>query len=87
MATAPVLLERIFEPVGEILTPQAAQRIVNWRVDEETQSRLDELADKCNEGNLTSEEMAEYDRFLVAFDLVAILQSQARAVLEQPHDQ
>ncbi len=83
MATAPILLERIFEPVAEILTPEAAQRIVDWQVDKETQNRLDELADRCNEGRLTLEEMAEYDRYLAAFDLVAVLQSQARNVLNQ----
>lgn len=83
MATAPILLERIFEPVADILTPEAAQRIIDWQVDNETQSRLDELADRCNEGKLTPEEMAEYDRYLAAFDLVAIIQSQARDVLNQ----
>jgi len=83
METAPVLLERIFEPVGDALTPDAAQRIVDWRIDDETQQRIDELADKCNEGDLSSEEAAEYDRYLSAFDIVAILQAKSRTVLEQ----
>ncbi len=83
METAPVLLERIFEPVGDVLTPVAAKRIVNWRVDEETQRRIDELADKCNDGTQSSEEAAEYDRYLSAFDIMAVLQSKSRVVLEK----
>jgi hypothetical protein len=83
METAPVILERIFEPVGEVLTPAAARRIANWSIDNDTQRRIDELADKSNNGTLTTEEAAEYDSYLSAFDIVAILQSQARTVLEK----
>jgi len=83
MESASVLLERIFEPVGDLLTPDAAQRIVDWRIDNETQQRIDELADKSNEGTLSAEEAGEYDRYLSAFDIVAILQARSRTVLEE----
>jgi len=86
METAPLILERIFQPVGDVLTPGAAERIVSWKIDAETQQRIDELADKSNNGTLTSDEVAEYDSYLSAFDIAAILQSQARTVLEQSAD-
>jgi hypothetical protein len=48
------------------------------------QARLDALAEKGNEGLLTPEETAEYDAYIRAMDMVAVLQQQARALLAQP---
>lgn len=83
MSTAPTLLERIFEPVSATMTREAARQIADWRLDQETQSRIDELADKSNAGTLSSGEAAEYDRYLSAFDIAAVLQSKARSVLAE----
>jgi hypothetical protein len=80
MATATVL-DRIFEPLGEVLTLESARRLVAWRADEATQRRLDELGDKCNEGQLTAVEREEYEAYVRAIDFIAILQAKARAVL------
>jgi hypothetical protein len=82
MATATVL-DRIFEPLGDVLTPESARRLVAWRADEATQRRLDELGDKCNEGELTPAEREEYEAYVRAIDFIAILQAKARAVLER----
>jgi hypothetical protein len=82
MSTAPYL-DRIFEPLGDVLNVDAAQRIVDWRADEATQARLDELADKCTEGSLTSAEREEYDAYIRAIDFIGILQAKARSVLRQ----
>jgi hypothetical protein len=80
MATA-TLLDRIFDPFGAVLTPESAQRIANWRADEETERRLDELGDKCNEGALTTAEREEYEAYVQAIDFIGILQAKARGVL------
>lgn len=63
------------------MTPELAQRIAELLALPEAQARLDELADKCNEGELTPEEAAEYDSYVDAIDLIAVLQAQARDVL------
>ena len=63
-------------------TPEVAGRVVNLRADAQTQARLDELADKANEGTLSRQEEAEYDN-LEAFHLVTVLQAKARRVLDQ----
>jgi len=34
------------------------------RASEDVQSRIDELADKCNEGQLTADERAQYEMFV-----------------------
>jgi hypothetical protein len=47
------------------------------------QARLDQLADKANEGLLLPEEYAEYDRYREALHFVTILQAKALAILER----
>ena len=44
---------------------------------------VDELARKCNEGELTPEERARYERYITAGNVIAILQAQARLLLTQ----
>ena len=65
------------------LTLESARQIANQRADAATQAKLDELADKANEGQLTAEERAEYDRMLAAFHVITILQARARTLLEE----
>ncbi|MEX2317209.1 MAG: hypothetical protein WD669_08655 [Pirellulales bacterium] len=76
------LLQQVLDPFMECLTPEAARKIVELRASPELQMRLDQLADRANEGVLTQEEMAEYDRFLSVLNLIAILQSKARQFLK-----
>lgn len=70
------------EPIGRVLTPAAAQEILGIRVDDATQRRIDELADKCNEGVLTTDERAEYQEFVALFNILSVLQARARTILE-----
>jgi hypothetical protein len=82
MATANVL-DRIFDPIEDALTPETARRLVAWRADEATQQRLDELGDKSNEGELTEAEREEYETYVRAIEFIAILQAKARLVLQR----
>ena len=80
MTTASVL-DRLLDPVGQSLTPDGARALLAIRADEDTQARIDELADKCTEGTLTAAERGEYEAYVAAIDLVTILQAKARRVL------
>ena len=51
------------------------------RAPSEEQDRIDELADKCNEGTLSDEERAEYENYVRAIHFLGIVQAKARAVL------
>jgi hypothetical protein len=87
MTIAPTLQEtsilaQLLEPIAQCMTPELAQRIADLRASPEAQARIDELADKCNEGELTPAEAAEYDSYVDAIDLIAVLQAQARDVLK-----
>jgi hypothetical protein len=82
MATATVL-DRIFDPLADVLTPESARRLVAWRADDATQRRLDELGDKSNEGTLTAAEREEYETYDRAIDFIGIMQAKARIVLQR----
>jgi hypothetical protein len=70
------------EPIGRVLTPESAAEILNVRADDETQRRIDELADKCNDGTLTEEESSEYQEFIAMFKFLTVLQARARMIVD-----
>jgi len=75
-------LDRLLDPVGRSLSPEAARTLVNLRADRTFQTRLDELADKNTAGQLTPEELQEYDLYLSALSVLTVLQSKARLLLK-----
>jgi len=79
------MLRTVFDDVIDIvascLTPESAQRLTEARASTAAQARLDELADKANEGTLTAAETAEYDDCRAALHLICILQAKARGIL------
>lgn len=80
MSTAEIL-NQVLDPFTDCLTPEAARKIIDFRVDPATQARIDDLAEKANSGQLTEAERATYHDYVETFDLVAILKSKARLVL------
>ncbi|HJX11760.1 MAG TPA: hypothetical protein VJ733_14840 [Candidatus Binatia bacterium] len=80
------VLDKMLEPVARCFTPAVAQQIADLRADLAIQARIDELAAKCNEGELTEAEKREYGAYVEAIDLIGILQAKARTVLAPlPH--
>jgi hypothetical protein len=77
------ILSRLLEPVGQMMPAEFARQLSAMRATPEVQARIDELADKSNEGELTDEERAEYLAYVDAIDVIGILQAKARAVLAQ----
>lgn len=78
MTTAAAVLGQLLDPV---ITPESAGRIVAIQADPELQLRLDELGEKSNEGLLTPAEREEYAAYVVAIDVIAILQAKSRRLL------
>ncbi|MBI3821165.1 MAG: hypothetical protein HY289_00625 [Planctomycetes bacterium] len=77
------VLERFLQPVTESLNVEAARKLIRLKADAKTQARVNKLARKCNEGELTDEERAEYEWYVTAGNLIAILQAKARLLLAQ----
>jgi hypothetical protein len=81
MATATDYLSSYLEPLAEELTPQQARRILDTRPTTKLLERVQELADKANEGLLTLEERAEYEYYVDVDDVVGLLKAKAQKVL------
>jgi hypothetical protein len=76
-------LDRLLDPLLSALSPEVAERVVQLRADDKTRARLDELAAKSSEGQLTADEQREYDAYLRALTVVSVMQTKARAYLRQ----
>ena len=72
------ILDRLLEPVTKCLTPAVAAQIAQLRADDATQQRVDELAEKAQEGTLSQDERAEYEAYISAGEFIAVLQAMAR---------
>ncbi len=65
----------------QIFTVQQAESLIAYQGDENLRARIEELAEKSNEGDLTEKERAEYEGYVRANKFVATLQANARKLL------
>jgi hypothetical protein len=80
----PALLEALAETVAACLDAPSLGAMANLELDAPTRERLDELADKANEGQLSQEERAEYQGFIEVSEFLGLAQLRARARLGLP---
>jgi hypothetical protein len=83
MSVAANHLDRLLDPFADCLTPEVAAKVADLRADATVQARIDYLAGQANEGLLTPTEEDEYDSYLHAIDVIAVLQAKARAQLRK----
>jgi len=76
------VLDRLLNPVRDVLTPEVARAIAELRADAATQARLDDLAERHHEGQLSPDELAEYQALVNGINLISVLQAKARSVLK-----
>lgn len=79
--SASSIIESALDPFAQSLTPEAARRALEFRIDDATQARVDELARLAAIGQIDESQKWEYRELIEACDLVAILKSHARGVL------
>ena len=77
------ILDRLLDPLSDLLTPGVARKLVKYRFDPKVQAHIDKLARKCNEGQLSEKERREYETYVQTIDFIAILQAKARALLKR----
>jgi hypothetical protein len=70
--------DRATNPVFRLLPVEQARDLASYEPETSIQARIEELAAKANEGELTETERAEYLGYVQANKFVAILQAQAR---------
>ncbi len=78
-------LERVFKPISSSLNEEAARKLIGLKADRKAQARIAKLADKCNEGELSPAERREYEMYIIAGQVVGVLQAQARLLLARRH--
>lgn len=71
----------LLDQLAESLTDDAARRIVSVQLAPELQARIDELAARANNGELTPEERSDYAAAIDGIDLLGIFKAKARAGL------
>ena len=76
------LLDELVEPLGRCLTPDVARQVIQLHSSPELDAQIQELGRKCNEGQLTPEERADYETITRYVKFISILQSKARALLK-----
>lgn len=77
-------LRRFLEQFTETFTPELAEHFVNLPPNAEFQRLLDDLGDKANAGTLTEDERREYETYVEAMDVLALLRVQTSRKNAQP---
>jgi hypothetical protein len=75
------VLDQLVAPLGDCLTPESARRLLALKPDSALQRRVDDMATRHTEGQLSAEEEAEYGRYVSYATFIAILKSKARQLL------
>lgn len=83
MAIDAIAFDRGTDPVLRVLTAEQARAILDYHGDEPLRMRIEELATRNNEGQLTATERLEYEGYVRANKFVAVLQAKARKLLQQ----
>ena len=73
--------ERGVRPVLRMVLPEKAEAVLRFRAAPELQARIEELAGKSTEGQLTETERAEYAGYVRANKFIAVLQRQAQQLV------
>lgn len=81
MAASAPILDQLLSPLGDCLTPESAQKVADLRADESLQTRIHELGQKSNQGDLSDVERDEYETVVRYTNFISILQSKARKLL------
>lgn len=83
MSTTAIHLDRLLQPFTNCFSAEVASKIADLRADDAMQSRIDYLAERANEGQLSPDEREEYTGYLQAIDVIAVMQAQARSLLRK----
>jgi hypothetical protein len=79
-ATEDRVLRDLLEPIGAALNEEAARKLIELQVSGKVQARINALARKCNEGELTDDDRAEYEIYVLVGEFLAIVQAHSFSV-------
>lgn len=76
MSTA--TLDGLLDPLASSLDLSALRQIVEFQISPDVQARVDYLARRTNEGEITPDEDAEYESLIDGAELITILKLKAQ---------
>jgi hypothetical protein len=79
--TQNTIIDEMLEPFTEALTPEAAQSLSKLKAKPVVQARVDELAAKSNEGELTEAERKEYETYVQVGNIFALIKAKAKQIV------
>ena len=75
------IIDEMLEPFTEALTPEVAKSLATLKAKPSVQARVDQLAAKCNEGDLTEAERSEYETYVQVGNIFALLKAKAKKIV------
>ena len=81
--TASQAFHRGTAPIFALLTPEQTEKLAALEGDSTLVHRTTELAEKANDGALSPAEREEYEGYIEANNLLAVLQAEARLHVKQ----
>jgi hypothetical protein len=82
-ATTSTALNQMLEPLSRSLSVEAAQNILALAIDPALQARIQDLADRSNEGLLSEAEKAEYRGLVEGAEILSLIKLKARRLLKE----
>lgn len=82
--TEAAIWERLIDPSDDDLSPEVARFLLRLDFRETDHARMEELAQRSNEGTLTQDEQAELQNYVRIGNVLALMQSKARLSLRNP---
>lgn len=76
-----VAFDRATDGLLGFFTPEQARALIAYRGEAWLRGRIEELADKNTEGEITADERAEYEGYVRANRFVAVLQGKLKKLL------
>jgi hypothetical protein len=73
--------DRVVDPIFRVLPNDQLRQLLSAGPDPKLESRVEELAGKCSQGELTAEERAEYEGYVQANRFVSLVKAQAKKIL------
>jgi len=74
--------DSLLESAAWCLDAESVRALGELQLAQTDRSRLDSLAQKANEGQLSADEAREYDRFIELGDIIAILRLKAERQMQ-----
>ena len=73
-------LDQFLDPAAGWLTPEAARKLIEWKVSDELRKFIEALGRKANLGQLSDEENEQYRAYLDDAEVVSLLQAKTRRI-------